>query len=220
MSHSCFKNIHWLSAYTQAKHLSMVSSHALLLIVPLRLNPTDTSPTVNFTAFPYNKVPSRRFCNCFCTYRCMAWNALTATLLLWQHLLIPSLRQMPPPLCQWPRPGVWWAVAFSLTLQHYYPFMAPVILHRDRVCLSAPSVVLGMTPFQAIAELPPPLPSASSIALGSQGCSEWRGAGVGEDCEWSVFRTDCTPRAWTPRQALVDCPELPWLYWLPQLRVS
>lgn len=131
-----------------------------------------------------------------------------------KHLLIPSLRQMPPPLGQWPRPGVWWAVAFSLTLQHYYPFMAPVILHRDRVCLSAPSVVLGMTPFQAIAELPPPLPSASSIALGSQGCSEWRGAGVGEDCEWSVFRTDCTPRAWTPRQALVDCPELPWLYWL------
>lgn len=220
MSHSCFKNIHWLSAYTQAKHLSMVSSHALLLIVPLRLNPTDTSPTVNFTAFPYTRYPHGASVIAFVPT--VPWPGMPSPQPFYsgKHLLIPSLRQMPPPLCQWPRPGVWWAVAFSLTLQHYYPFMAPVMLHRDRVCLSAPSVVLGMTPFQAIAELPPPLPSASSIALGSQGCSEWRGAGVGEDCEWSVFRTDCTPRAWTPRQALVNCPELPWLYWLPQLRVS
>lgn len=150
----------------------MVSSHALLLIVPLRLNPTDTSPTVNFTAFPYNKVPSRRFCNCFCTYRSMAWNALTATLLLWQtsaHSKSPSDATSTVPVAQ-ARCLVSCGLLFDSTA--LLSLHGPCHVAQGSSLLSAPSVVLGMTPFQAIAELPPPLPSASSIALSSQGCSE------------------------------------------------
>lgn len=151
----------------------MVSSHALLLIVPLRLNPTDTSPTVNFTAFPYNKVPSRRFCNCFCTYRSMAWNALTATLLLWQtsaHSKSPSDATSTGPVAQ-ARCLVSCGLLFDST--------ALLSLHGPCHVAQGSSLLVcslcgpGDDPFPGhFAELPPPLPSASSIALGSQGCSE------------------------------------------------